>query len=112
MAHEALIKEGKKALSEDIRPEEIHKYFLKKGMDKKEANNAIKKLEAAQTVEDARRAEKDKRLAKETEQKGSTSASSGKKSSFWAYFIIFLILLAAGYYIYASGIIDLSKILS
>lgn len=99
MAHERLIKEGKKALKEDIKPQEIEDYFRKKGMDKKEANEAIEKLQAQKIIEDVKKAAKEKASNKAPE-----SATTEKKSSFGFWFIILLIIGIIVYLFYAGYI--------
>lgn len=95
MAHERLIKEGKKALKKHIKPQEVEDYFQKKGMDKKEANEAIEKLQAQKIIEDA----KEKASNKTPE-----SATTERKSSFGFWFIILLIIGIIVYLFYAGYI--------
>ena len=102
MAHEDLVKEGKKAISKNVKPEEIQDYFLHKGMDKKEAKEAVEKIEASSIIEKARKAEREAESQK-------TDVNAPKKSSVWLYFIILTILFGAGYYLYSSGLIDFTK---
>ena len=70
MAHEALIKEGEQALKKGIKPPEVEEYFVKKGMDEKEAEKAIKDTTKKQHI-----------------------PYQSKKSSFWVVLFVIIILL-------------------
>ena len=84
MAHEALVKEGEKALKQGIKPEEVEGYFVKKGMDKKEAETAIKDTAKKQHIQ-----------------------YEGKKSSFWAVLFVLVLIAATVLLLNYSGIITL-----
>ena len=85
MAHEALVKEGEQALKKNVKPEEVKDFFVKKGMDEKEAETAIRDTTKKQHI-----------------------PYEGKKSSFWAVFFILLVLIAvAVLFLQFSGIVTL-----
>lgn len=104
MAHENLIREGGKALRKNIAPGEIKNYFLKKGMDEKEAKQAIEQIQAAQILENAKKSEKEKTLSRETEPKATTPDTNEKKSSIWIY-ILAILLVGIALYLYFSGVL-------
>ena len=99
MAHEKLVKEGEEAIKKGIKPAEVEDYFKKKGMDRKEAKEEITKLEASKLVEEAKKAE----AAKKSGQAGKTAAPE-KKSSFWFWLIILLIIGIVVYLFYTGYI--------
>ena len=84
MAHEELVKEGEQALKKGIRPPEVEKYFVKKGMDEKEAEKAIKDTAKKQHI-----------------------PYEGKKSSFWAVLFVIVLIAAIVFLLNYSGIITL-----
>ncbi|MEK6983907.1 MAG: hypothetical protein AABX33_05010 [Nanoarchaeota archaeon] len=98
MAHESLIREGRKALRQNIGPEEVRIYFLKKGMDKKEANKAIKEIQAEKLIKDSRKAAIEKKL-RINAQNAESSRIQKKPSSFWLYMLILLIIVLIVYMI-------------
>ena len=99
MAHEELIKEGESALRKNpnLKPEDVQDYYRKKGMDKKEAKEAIDKWESSKIVEDHNKTQK------------GYSQETNKNSSFWFWFFIVLII-GAVFYLFYSGIIDLQML--
>ncbi len=109
MAHEKLVKEGQKAINKGVRPAEVQDYFLKKGMDKKEAKEETTKLQASKIVEEAKKAEAAKKTSvapKSSENK----TTPEKKSSFGFWFIILLIIGIIVYLFYAGYIsLDIFK---
>ena len=106
MAHEDLIKEVKKAaLKENIPPKETEHYFLKKGLDEKEAKRASEQIKAAQILESAKKAEKERKLSQE--QKAGLQSANEKKSGF-GLFIIILLATAVIVFLFYYGVIPAS----
>ena len=108
MAHEKLVKEGEEAIRKGIKPAEVQDYFLKKGMDSKEAKDETTKLQASRIVEEAKKAEAAKRSAPTAR---NNSAAPGKKSSFGFWFIILLLIAVIIYFFYRGYLsLDMFKI--
>ena len=104
MAHEDIIKEVKKAaLKENIPPKETEDYLLKKGLDEKEAKHASEQINAAQILENAKKAEKEKKLI-QREQKAGLQPANEKKSGF-GFYVIILLAIAAIIFLFYYGII-------
>ena len=85
MAHEALVKEGEQALKKNVKPEEVKDFFVKKGMDKKEAETAIK----------------------DTTKKQHIPYQSEKKSPFWTILFILVLIAVIVFVLRYYGIITL-----
>ena len=85
MAHEALIKEGEQALKKHVRPEEVKGYFLDKGMDRKEAETAIKDITKKEHIQ-----------------------YEGRKSSFWAVLFVLILIAVIVFLLNYSGIVRFS----
>ena len=101
MAHEKLVKDGEEALRKGIKTDEIEDYFLKKGMDKKEAKEEITKLNAKRIVEEHKKNHAAAQ-SKPTSAKNVPSSSNPKKSSLGFWFVMLLIIGIVVYMFYAG----------
>ena len=110
MAHEDLIKEGEKALKKDsnLKPEEVEDYYRKKGMDKKEAKEAIEKWKSSQIVEQHKKAQSAASQAKSSQAK-SVSTQTEKKSSL-GFWIVMLLLIGIIIYMFYAGYLSLDML--
>ena len=101
MAHEKLVKEGETALRKGIKTDEIEDYFLKKGMDKKEAKEEITKLNAKRIVEEHKKNHAAAQ-SKPTSAKNVPSSSNPKKSSLGFWFVVLLLAAVIVYFFYVG----------
>ena|SRR3989338_8779450 len=103
MAHEKLIKEGEDALKKNpnLKPEEIEDYYRKKGMDKKEAKEAMDRWKSSQILEQHKKAQKSAVQSKQT-QAHQNSSLPKKKSSFGFWIVMILLMAVIAYFFYAG----------
>ena len=111
MAHEELIREGEKALKKDpnLKPEEIEEYYRKKGMDKKEAKEAIEKWKSSQIVEQHKKAQSASSAVKSNPSYNHSPNSTKKKSSL-GFWIVMLLLIGVIIYFFYAGYMSLDML--
>lgn len=103
LSHNDLVKLAVHELNQGSKLNKVEKDLHKLGIERTEALKAIEEADYYKKQEDL----KAKREAESKEQKtqakaGETAPQSKEKSSFWIYFIVFLVLvgLALFYYLY------------